>query len=148
MKAYLNDGRLEIDNNLVENEIRPCAIGKKNFLFSGSGEAGKHSATLYTLYTIAASARRVGRRAKTQAHFRSHPLTRETRACRGGMILTLSRQGTWRDAYVVQDLPCPEAASLILRDWRKAGARPKPRELALSDSQSAFKPEEMASTAR
>lgn len=57
MKAYLNDGRVEIDNNLVENEIRPSAIGKKNFLFFGSGEAGKHSAILYT---IVASARRRG----------------------------------------------------------------------------------------
>jgi hypothetical protein len=50
MKAYQNDGRVEIDNNLVENEIRPSAIGKKNFLFFGSGEAGKHSAILYTLH--------------------------------------------------------------------------------------------------
>jgi transposase len=57
MKAYLNDGRVEIDNNLVENEIRPSAIGKKNFLFFGSGEAGKQSAILYT---ITASARRRG----------------------------------------------------------------------------------------
>jgi len=57
MKAYLNDGRVEIDNNLIENEIRPSAIGKKNFLFFGSGEAGKHSAILYTIVT---SARRRG----------------------------------------------------------------------------------------
>lgn len=53
MKAYLNDGRVEIDNNLVENEIRPSAIGKKNFLFFGSGEAGEHSAILYTIVTSA-----------------------------------------------------------------------------------------------
>lgn len=57
LTAYLNDGRIEIDNNLVENEIRPSAIGKKNFLFFGSGEAGKQSAILYT---ITASARRRG----------------------------------------------------------------------------------------
>jgi transposase len=57
MNAYLRDGRVEIDNNLVENEIRPSAIGKKNFLFFGSGEAGKHSAILYT---IVISARRRG----------------------------------------------------------------------------------------
>ncbi len=57
MKAYLNDGRVEIDNNLVENEIRPCAIGKKNFRFFGSEEAGKQRTILYT---IAASARRRG----------------------------------------------------------------------------------------
>ena len=57
MNAYLRDGRVEIDNNLIENEIRPSAIGKKNFLFFGSGEAGKHSAILYTIVT---SARRRG----------------------------------------------------------------------------------------
>ncbi len=57
MKAFLNDGRVEIDNSLVEYEMRPSAIGKKNFLFFGSGEAGKHSAILYT---IIASARRRG----------------------------------------------------------------------------------------
>ena len=57
MNAYLRDGRVGIDNNLVENEIRPSAIGKKNFLFFGSGEAGEHSAIIYT---IVASARRRG----------------------------------------------------------------------------------------
>ena len=31
LAAYLNDGRVEIDNNLVENGIRPSAIGKKNY---------------------------------------------------------------------------------------------------------------------
>ncbi len=57
LAAYLNDGRIEIDNNLVENEIRPSAVGKKNYLFFGSGEAGEQSAILYT---ITASARRRG----------------------------------------------------------------------------------------
>ena len=57
LAAYLNDGRIEIDNNLIENEIRPSAIGKKNYLFFGSGEAGEQSAILYT---IVASARRRG----------------------------------------------------------------------------------------
>jgi transposase len=33
--VYLNDGRIEIDNNLVENSIRPTALGKKNWLFFG-----------------------------------------------------------------------------------------------------------------
>ena len=40
---------MEIDNNLVENAIRPTAIGKKNGLFFGSADAGKISATYYTL---------------------------------------------------------------------------------------------------
>ena len=46
---YLEDGRLEIDNNLVENCIRPTAVGKKNWLFFGDAEAGDRSAIIYTL---------------------------------------------------------------------------------------------------
>ncbi len=44
---YLNDGRIEIDQNLVENAIRPTALGKKNWLFIGEAEAGERSAILY-----------------------------------------------------------------------------------------------------
>lgn len=47
--VYLHDGRIEIDNNLVENAIRPTAIGKKNYLFFGHPEAGERSAIIYTL---------------------------------------------------------------------------------------------------
>ena len=46
---YVEDGRLEIDNNLIENAIRPTAIGKKNFLFIGHPEAGWYSAIIYSL---------------------------------------------------------------------------------------------------
>jgi transposase len=46
---YRDDGRLEIDNNLVENAVRPTALGKKNWLFIGHPEAGDRSAILYTL---------------------------------------------------------------------------------------------------
>jgi transposase len=46
---YLDDGCLEIDNNLVENAIRPTAIGKKNWLFIGEADAGEVSAILYTI---------------------------------------------------------------------------------------------------
>ena len=45
----LEDGRLEIDNNLVENAIRPTAIGKKNWLFIGEAAAGDRSAIIYTV---------------------------------------------------------------------------------------------------
>jgi transposase len=50
--VYLGDGRIEIDNNLCENAIRPTALGKKNWLFIGEAEAGERSAILYTLYSI------------------------------------------------------------------------------------------------
>lgn len=46
---YVEDGRLEIDNNLIENAIRPTALGKKNFLFIGHPEAGWHSAVIYSI---------------------------------------------------------------------------------------------------
>lgn len=49
LEVYLEDGRIEIDNNLVENAIRPTAIGKKNWLFVGDAGAGDRSAILYTI---------------------------------------------------------------------------------------------------
>jgi transposase len=49
LTVYLADGRVEIDNNLVENAIRPTAIGKKNWLFFGDAEAGACSAIIYTI---------------------------------------------------------------------------------------------------
>lgn len=49
LSAYVNDGRLNIDNNPVENSIRPVALGRKNYLFAGSHEAAKRSAMLYSL---------------------------------------------------------------------------------------------------
>jgi len=54
---YLSNGLLEIDNNLVENAIRPTAVGKKNWLFIGEAEAGHRSALVYT---IVASCRQHG----------------------------------------------------------------------------------------
>ena len=49
LEVYLDDGRVEIDNNLVENAIRPTAIGKKNWLFVGDAGAGERSAIIYTV---------------------------------------------------------------------------------------------------
>ena len=46
---YLEDGRIEIDNNGIENAIRPTAVGKKNWLFIGDAEAGWRGAILYTI---------------------------------------------------------------------------------------------------
>jgi transposase len=47
--AFLEDGELEIDNNLVENAIRPTAVGKKNWLFFGEANAGHRAAIIYTI---------------------------------------------------------------------------------------------------
>lgn len=49
LTLYVRDGRVQIDNNLVENTIRPSAIGKKNWLFMGDARSGARAATFYTL---------------------------------------------------------------------------------------------------
>jgi len=45
---YIEDCRFEIDNNLVENSIRPVALGRKNYLFAGSHEGAKRAAMIYS----------------------------------------------------------------------------------------------------
>lgn len=49
LMIYCSVGKLEIDNNLVENVIRPIAIGRKNYLFAGSHEAAQNAAMFYSL---------------------------------------------------------------------------------------------------
>ena len=49
LSRYATDGRLPIDNNPVENTIRPIALGKKNWLFAGSERAGIRAAAIQTL---------------------------------------------------------------------------------------------------
>jgi transposase len=49
LTLYATDSKLNIDNNTVENSIRPVAIGRKNYLFAGSHEAAQRSAILYSL---------------------------------------------------------------------------------------------------
>jgi transposase len=52
LSAYLYDGILEIDNNLVENAIRPVALGRKNYLFAGSHKAAERAAGIYSFMAI------------------------------------------------------------------------------------------------
>jgi len=55
MERYLEDEKLEIDNNLVENAIRPVAIGRKNYLFAGSPQGAEWAAIIYSLLSSAAN---------------------------------------------------------------------------------------------
>lgn len=48
LMRYTRDGQLHIDNNPVENKIRPTVIGKKNYMFMGSHEAAQRSAMIYS----------------------------------------------------------------------------------------------------
>src|SRR5205809_429044 len=49
LEGYLRDGRFEIDNNLIENAIRPTAVGRRRWLFIGHPQAGWRSAVIYSL---------------------------------------------------------------------------------------------------
>ncbi len=52
LKNYLLDGKLEIDNNWIENKIRPLAIGRKNYLFAGSHESAQRAAMIYSFFAM------------------------------------------------------------------------------------------------
>lgn len=49
LTLFTTDGRLEIDNNKIENEIRPIALGRKNYMFAGSHESAQRIAMIYSL---------------------------------------------------------------------------------------------------
>lgn len=53
LTRYSTDGMLAIDNNLSERMIRPCAIGRKNYLFFGSDRGGRAAAILYSIMASA-----------------------------------------------------------------------------------------------
>lgn len=50
MKYYILDGHLQLDNNLIENSIRPVALGRKNFLFAGTHDTAQNAAMIYSLF--------------------------------------------------------------------------------------------------
>ena len=49
LTRFIDNGRLPIDNNWIENQIRPIAIGRKNWLFAGSLLAGQRAAAIMSL---------------------------------------------------------------------------------------------------
>jgi hypothetical protein len=54
LTRFLDDGRLSLDNNLCERQIRTIALGRRNYLFAGSHDAARRAATLYSLTRTAA----------------------------------------------------------------------------------------------
>lgn len=52
LSEYLNDGSLQIDNNAIENAIRPIALGRKNYLFAGSHDAATRAGMIYSFFAI------------------------------------------------------------------------------------------------
>ena len=49
LQIFLTDGKIEIDNNIAENAMRPIALGRKNWLFAGSDNGGNIAANIYTI---------------------------------------------------------------------------------------------------
>jgi transposase len=49
LRRYLDDGRIEMDNNAAERALRAVALGRKNYLFLGSDAGGERAATMYSL---------------------------------------------------------------------------------------------------
>jgi len=52
LKRYTEYGKLEIDNNLIENKIRPIALGRKNYMFAGSHEAARLAGMIYSFMAM------------------------------------------------------------------------------------------------
>lgn len=50
LKRYITDARFEIDNNNIENAVRPLALGRKNYLFAGSHKSAQNIAMMYSLF--------------------------------------------------------------------------------------------------
>ena len=53
LSVYIDDGRVEIDNNIAERAIRPLGIGRKNWLFAGSDKGGERIANILTIIETA-----------------------------------------------------------------------------------------------
>lgn len=49
LSVYVNDGRINIDDNLIENAVRPMCLGRKNYLFCGNDAAAYRAAIAYSL---------------------------------------------------------------------------------------------------
>ncbi len=54
LTRYVDDGRIEIDNNAAERALRVVALGRKNYLFTGSDAGGDSAAAIYSLLGTAA----------------------------------------------------------------------------------------------
>jgi len=53
LSLFLEDGAVEIDNNIAERAMRPIAVGRKNWLFAGSDKGGESAANIFSLIQTA-----------------------------------------------------------------------------------------------
>jgi hypothetical protein len=80
---YLDDGRLEIDNNAAERALRGVALGRKNWLFAGSDRGGERAAAIYSLIETASLTASIPRHgyATPSAASLTTPTVRSTNPC-------------------------------------------------------------------
>ncbi len=108
MMRYLDDGLAEIDNNLIENCLRPVVLGRKNHLFIGGAQAGGKSAVFYSLLASAA-AQGVDPQAYLRAVFERLPLINAS----DESALEQLRPSVWAAAFKAQQKQCPPPALKI-----------------------------------
>ena len=97
LTRFLDDGRIEIDSNVVERSIRPIALNRKNALFAGSDGGGEHWAVIASLIE---TCKLIG--IEPHAYLadvitkivNGHPTAKSTTCCHGPIPL-LRRSGTW-----------------------------------------------------
>ena len=129
-RAYLGDGRLELDNNICERSIRPVAPGRKNCLFPGSVGGGEAAAIAYALIETA-EMNNVDPEAWLTwvlERIADHRLTPSTNSCRGtGSPKTSKtrpdRTDTHRRTYAVElEAPRPQKRGLTGRIRFRCGS--------------------------
>jgi hypothetical protein len=103
LTRFLDDGRVEIDSNVVERTIRPIALNRKNALFAGSDGGGEHWAVIASLIEtckLAASNHTPTSPTSSQRSSTVIRTAKSTICCRGPIPLP-RRSGTWpeNDAY-------------------------------------------------
>ncbi|HEY0296245.1 MAG TPA: transposase, partial [Bordetella sp.] len=78
LTRYVDDGRIEIDNNAAERALRVVALGRKNYLFAGSDAGGHSAAAIYSLLGTAAlnGVEPMGYLREVLARIADHPVNR------------------------------------------------------------------------
>ena len=113
-RAYLGDGRLELDNNICERSIRPVAPGRKNCLFPGSVGGGEAAAIAYALIETA-EMNNVDPEAWLTwvlERIADHRLTPSTNSCRGTGSPKTSKTRPDRTDTLIRDIIGMKRASI------------------------------------
>jgi len=129
LTLFLTDPHLPIDNNASERALRVAALGRKNFLFVGTNEAGENLAGLYSLIATceANGVNPVDYLADVLIRVQSHPMSRidellpHNWSPTGALLTALLARRRWRRRrmlFVRETVPAPAKPSELLRKNR------------------------------